>query len=102
MEKLPQWVSFGRLGKLFQVIDIVEFTARRKDDVTAEMCQAMGVSRGIINNVIFCHQEDNNWPLEADKKVKETTLTTFSVPATTTKSSKNSIRRWKTVMLRRR
>lgn len=35
------------------------------------MCQAMGVSRAIINNVIFCHQEDSNWPLDVDTKVKK-------------------------------
>lgn len=31
----------------------------------------MGVSRAIINNVIFCHQEDSNWPLDEGKKLKE-------------------------------
>lgn len=35
------------------------------------MCESMGVSRAIINNVIFCHQEDSNWPLDEGKKLKE-------------------------------
>lgn len=30
-----------------------------------------GVSKAILNNVIFCHQEDSNWPLEEGKKLKE-------------------------------
>uniref|UniRef100_A0A336K089 CSON012527 protein n=1 Tax=Culicoides sonorensis TaxID=179676 RepID=A0A336K089_CULSO len=44
---------------------------RRANDATAEMCQAMGVSPAIINYVIFCHQEESNWPLGPDKQVKE-------------------------------
>jgi DNA repair protein RAD50 len=35
------------------------------------MCGAMGVSKAIINNVILCHQEDSNWPLDEGKKLKE-------------------------------
>jgi DNA repair protein RAD50 len=31
----------------------------------------MGVSKAILNNVIFCHQEDSNWPLDEGKKLKE-------------------------------
>jgi len=30
----------------------------------------MGVSKAIINNVLFCHQEDSCWPLDEGKKVK--------------------------------
>lgn len=45
-------------------------SARRVADATSEMCHAMGVSKAIINNVIFCHQEDSNWPLDESKKVK--------------------------------
>lgn len=30
-----------------------------------------GVSKAIINSVIFCHQEDSAWPLDEGKKVKE-------------------------------
>lgn len=35
------------------------------------MCLALGVSKPIINNVLFCHQEDSNWPLEDSKKLKK-------------------------------
>ncbi|XP_017837172.1 DNA repair protein RAD50 [Drosophila busckii] len=30
----------------------------------------MGVSKAIINNVLFCHQEDSSWPLDEPKKLK--------------------------------
>lgn len=43
----------------------------RVEDINTNMCQFMGVSRAIINNVIFCHQEDSNWPLDEGKKLKE-------------------------------
>lgn len=40
-------------------------------DVNTQMCHAMGVSQAVINNVLFCHQEDSSWPLDTDKKLKE-------------------------------
>lgn len=43
----------------------------RVDDINNNMCEFMGVSKAIINNVIFCHQEDSNWPLDEGKKLKE-------------------------------
>lgn len=43
----------------------------RAADINNEMCDAMGVSKAIINNVIFCHQEDSNWPLEEPKELKK-------------------------------
>lgn len=43
----------------------------RKNDINVTMCEAMGVSKAILNNVIFCHQEDSNWPLDEGKKLKE-------------------------------
>lgn len=44
---------------------------RRVEEVNSEMSIAMGVSKAILNNVIFCHQEDSNWPLDEGKKLKE-------------------------------
>lgn len=35
------------------------------------MLIAMGVSKPILNYVIFCHQEESNWPLEDGKKLKD-------------------------------
>lgn len=46
-------------------------TRPRAADINNEMCDAMGVSKAIINNVIFCHQEDSNWPLEEPKELKK-------------------------------
>ncbi|GFG30387.1 hypothetical protein Cfor_05842, partial [Coptotermes formosanus] len=40
-------------------------------DIDAEVCAALGVSKSILNSVIFCHQEDAAWPLDEGKKVKE-------------------------------
>lgn len=48
-----------------------EETGRRVEDVNNEMALAMGVSKAILNNVIFCHQEDSLWPLDEGKKLKE-------------------------------
>lgn len=43
--------------------------SHRNNDATEDMCTAIGVSKAIINNVLFCHQEDANWPLSADQEV---------------------------------
>ena len=29
----------------------------------AEVVNAFGLSKAVLDNVIFCHQEDSNWPL---------------------------------------
>ncbi|XP_014249009.1 DNA repair protein RAD50 [Cimex lectularius] len=39
-------------------------------DIDQEMCQALGVSKAVLSNVLLCHQEDSNWPLDEDTKVK--------------------------------
>lgn len=38
--------------------------------IDAEMVGALGVSKAVLENVIFCHQEDSNWPLSESKIVK--------------------------------
>jgi hypothetical protein len=30
-------------------------------DIDAETCAALGVSKSILNSVVFCHQEDSAW-----------------------------------------
>lgn len=40
-------------------------------DVDTHCQEILGVSAPIINNVIFCHQENSSWPLEDGKKLKE-------------------------------
>lgn len=39
--------------------------------VDQEMISALGVSKPVLNNVIFCHQEESNWPLSEGKALKE-------------------------------
>ena len=36
-----------------------------------EMILLLGVSKPILENVIFCHQEDSNWPLSEGKALKQ-------------------------------
>lgn len=40
-------------------------------DFTYEVPRLFGVSKAILENVIFCTQEDSHWPLETDMKLKE-------------------------------
>uniref|UniRef100_A0A8D2LA14 Zinc-hook domain-containing protein n=2 Tax=Varanus komodoensis TaxID=61221 RepID=A0A8D2LA14_VARKO len=40
-------------------------------EIDREMISALGVSRSVINNVIFCHQEESNWPLSEGKALKQ-------------------------------
>jgi DNA repair protein RAD50 len=35
------------------------------------MIAKLGVSKAVLSSVIFCHQEDSNWPLAEGKAVKE-------------------------------
>lgn len=46
-------------------------TSKRNEDATSDMCTAVGVSKAIINHVLFCHQEDSDWPLRTDKEVMD-------------------------------
>ena len=36
----------------------------------AEVVNAFGVSKAVLDHVIFCHQEDSNWPLSEGKLLK--------------------------------
>ena len=40
-------------------------------DLNREMVSALGVSKAVLSSVIFCHQEDSNWPLDEGKSVKQ-------------------------------
>ncbi|XP_061607805.1 DNA repair protein RAD50 [Phyllopteryx taeniolatus] len=40
-------------------------------ELDREMISALGVSKPVLNHVIFCHQEDSNWPLSEGKALKE-------------------------------
>uniref|UniRef100_A0A7N8YD29 RAD50 homolog, double strand break repair protein n=1 Tax=Mastacembelus armatus TaxID=205130 RepID=A0A7N8YD29_9TELE len=40
-------------------------------ELDREMISALGVSKPVLNHVIFCHQEESNWPLSEGKALKE-------------------------------
>ncbi|XP_046898994.1 LOW QUALITY PROTEIN: DNA repair protein RAD50 [Hypomesus transpacificus] len=40
-------------------------------ELDREMVAALGVSKAVLNHVIFCHQEDSNWPLSEGKPLKQ-------------------------------
>lgn len=35
------------------------------------MSRQLGVSKAVLENVIFCHQEDSNWPLSEPATLKK-------------------------------
>jgi len=40
-------------------------------DMDVQVPELMGVSRAVLENVIFCHQEDSSWPLQEAREVKK-------------------------------
>ncbi|XP_060561846.1 DNA repair protein RAD50-like [Ruditapes philippinarum] len=40
-------------------------------DLDRQMITSLGVSKPVLENVIFCHQEEANWPLSEGKQLKE-------------------------------
>ena len=40
-------------------------------DLDREIPELVGVSRPILENVIFCHQEESNWPLSETSVLKK-------------------------------
>lgn len=50
---------------------VVHDLAGRGVDVTDYVCQALNVSQAILNNVLFCHQENSSWPLDEGQKLKQ-------------------------------
>ncbi len=40
-------------------------------EMDLEVPRLMGVSRAILENVIFCHQEESNWPLSEPSALKK-------------------------------
>ncbi|EEA07844.1 uncharacterized protein CMU_029180 [Cryptosporidium muris RN66] len=64
---------------------VLESVLQTKDDETGEIAsishkcvdinnqvpKLFGISPAIIENVIFCHQEDSNWPLQDTAKIKK-------------------------------
>ncbi|XP_076238617.1 DNA repair protein rad50 [Calliopsis andreniformis] len=50
--------------------EVISIT-NRCTNVNSELTLAMGISKPILEYVIFCHQEDLSWPFEDGKKLKE-------------------------------
>ncbi|KAJ1916464.1 DNA repair protein rad50 [Mycoemilia scoparia] len=48
-----------------------ESVSLRCSDMDAEMSNRLGVPRAILDNVIFCHQEEANWPLSEPSVLKK-------------------------------
>lgn len=40
-------------------------------EIDAEIPQLLGVSKAVLENVIFCHQEDSYWPLAEPAALKK-------------------------------
>ncbi|XP_063825503.1 DNA repair protein RAD50 [Ostrinia nubilalis] len=66
--------KFQTLDSFLSVLDDAGKTkdiSSRCADLDFVMYEELGVSKAILNSVIFCHQEDSSWPLDEGKKVKE-------------------------------
>ena len=38
--------------------------SHRCSEVDALVPELLGVSKAVLDNVVFCHQEESNWPLQ--------------------------------------
>ena len=72
--------SGGKLEKkdLDQVIQTLDdktgekvSVSRKCADINATVPDMMGVSKAILENVVFVHQEDSNWPLGESANLKK-------------------------------
>lgn len=43
----------------------------KSDDLDTGIPQLLGVSKAILENVIFCHQEDSAWPMSEPAVLKK-------------------------------
>lgn len=49
----------------------------RAGDIDNVVPETLGVSKAILENVIFCHQEESNWPLGDSKSVRTEEMTIY-------------------------
>ena len=71
----------GRLKPTFKALESVLRTtaedgskaslSHRCADMDTQVPELMGVSRAVLENVIFCHQEESSWPLQDAASVKK-------------------------------
>lgn len=74
-------VAGGKIKPTFKALESVLRTQKddgtkaslshRCADMDTEVPNLMGVSKAILENVIFCHQEDSSWPLAESVQVKK-------------------------------
>jgi DNA repair protein RAD50 len=46
-------------------------TSHKCTDLDNQIPLLLGVSKSVLENVIFCHQEDSSWPLQDPKELKK-------------------------------
>ncbi|KAH8740406.1 hypothetical protein FG386_002918 [Cryptosporidium ryanae] len=77
--------NINSLNDIKSQFKVIESILQTKDDETGEITSIshkcadinsqvpilFGVSDSVIENVLFCHQEDSNWPLQEMSKVKK-------------------------------
>jgi len=71
----------GKIKPTFKAVDSVLRTmaddgsraslSARCADMDSQVPELMGVSRAVLETVIFCHQEDSSWPLQDASSVKK-------------------------------
>lgn len=70
-------LTMKTLEGLLQIADDDAKTGKRGtlstkcSELDEEIPRLLGVSRSILENVIFCHQEDSNWPLSEPASLKK-------------------------------
>ncbi|KAG0091664.1 DNA repair protein rad50 [Podila epicladia] len=70
-------------------------------EIDADIPSHLGVSRAILDNVIFCHQEESNWPLSEPSILKKKFDEIFaSTKYTSVLESIKSIKKEKTIELK--
>lgn len=65
-DKRGQRFAFKALDQMltfFQKDGTSKSLSNKCMDINVATCSMFGISRGVVENVIFCHQEDSNWPL---------------------------------------
>nr|XP_026692333.1 DNA repair protein RAD50-like [Ciona intestinalis] len=50
--------------------EVVHLTSKCAE-LNKQMVEELGVSKAVLEHVIFCHQEESNWPLSEGKSVKQ-------------------------------
>ena len=65
-------IFYVRSGKRRLIMGLQRRTISTKcSDMDDEIPRLLGVSKAILENVIFCHQEESNWPLSEPSVLKK-------------------------------